>query len=168
MLGLGGLGHLALQFAAKSGYRTVAISSSDAKKDFATKLGAHDYIDGSKGDVGKQLQEMGGAACILLTAPNRKLIPQLMGGLGPLGKLIVLAATDGPVEIDTNSMIGKGLSIAAWPSGQASDCEDTVSFAQVHGVKCMVEKFKLEEANEALEKMEKGQVRFRGVLTPNN
>lgn len=166
--GLGGLGHLALQYANKCGYRTVAISSSDAKKDFAKELGAHDYIDGSKGDLGKQLQDLGGAACILLTAPNKKLIPQLMAGLGPLGKLIVLAATDGPAEIDTNSMIGKGLSISAWPSGQAQDSEDTINFAQVHGIKVMTETFKLEEANEALKKMNEGKIRFRGVLTPNS
>lgn len=130
------------------------------------KLGAHDYIDGSKGDVGEQLQKIGGAACILLTAPNSKLIPQLIAGLGPLGKLVVLAATEGPAEIDTNSMIQKGLSVSAWPSGQVQDSEDTIVFAQVHGVKCMVEKFPLEKANEALEKMEKGDVRFRGVLVP--
>ncbi|KAK5955511.1 hypothetical protein OHC33_003151 [Knufia fluminis] len=166
--GLGGLGHLALQYCAKSGYRTVAISSSSTKKDFATQLGAHDYIDGSKGDIGKQLQDLGGAACILLTAPNSKLIPQLIGGLGPLGKLVVLAATDGPAQVDTNSMIQKGLSVSAWPSGQTQDSEDTIVFARVHDVKCMVEKFPLEKANEALEKMQKGDIRFRGVLTPNN
>jgi len=166
--GLGGLGHLALQYVRQSGYRTVAISSSAAKKDFATQLGAHDYIDSSKGDIGKQLQEIGGAACIVLTAPNSKLIPQLIGGLGPLGKLLVLAATEGPTQLDTNSMISKGLSVSAWPSGHAQDCEDTIIFAKVHSVKCMVEKFPLEQANEALEKMEKGQIRFRGVLTPNN
>jgi len=75
---------------------------------------------------------------------------------------------DGPAEIDTNAMIGKGLSVSAWPSGQAQDSEDTIVFAQVHGVECMVERFPLEQANEALEKMEKGDIRFRGVLTPNN
>jgi len=105
---------------------------------------------------------------VLLTAPNKKLIPQLLGGLGPQGKLVVLAATDGPAELDTNAMIGKGLSVSAWPSGQAQDCEDTLVFARVHGVECMVERFSLEQANEALQKMEKGDVRFRGVLTPNN
>ena len=131
-------------------------------------MGAHGYIDGSKGDVGKQLQELGGAACILLTAPNSKLIPQLVSGLGPLGKLVILAATEGPTSLDTNAMIGKGLSVSAWPSGHAKDSEDTIQFAQVHGVKCMVEKFSLEQANEALEKMEAGHVRFRGVLTPHS
>lgn len=149
------------------GYRTVAISSSDAKKDFAFRLGAHDYIDSSKGSISKQLQDLGGAACILFTAPSKKLIPELVAGLGPLGKLIILAATDGPAELDTNSMIQKGLSVAAWPSGQTQDSEDTISFAQVHGVECMTEVFKLEEANEALKKMNDGKIRFRGVLTPN-
>lgn len=166
--GLGGLGHLALQFASKMGYRTIAISSSAAKKDFAMQLGAHDYIDGSQGDVGQQLQQLGGAACIILTAPSGKLIPALLGGLGPLGKLLILAAAETPSEINTASMIQKGLSIVAWPSGQAADSEDTLSFAQVHGVKCMTEKFKLEEANDAIKKMEAGKIRFRGVLLPNN
>lgn len=164
--GLGGLGHLALQYTSKMGYRTVAISSSDAKRDFATKLGAHDYIDGSKGDVGEQLQKIGGAACIILTAPNSKLIPQLLNGLGPLGKLLIVAAAPEPSEIMTAMMIGKGLSIVAWPSGQAQDSEDAINFAQVHNVNCMVEKFPLDQANEALEHMEKGKVRFRGVLVP--
>ena len=101
--GLGGLGHLALQYANKAGYRTVAISSNASKKDFAMQLGAHDYIDASQGDIGQQLQKLGGASAIIFTAPNEKLIPSLLGGLEPLGKLIILAAA-GPVEIDTASM----------------------------------------------------------------
>jgi len=132
------------------------------------KLGAHDYIDGSKGDVGKQLQDLGGAACILLTAPSSKLIPSLIAGLAPLGKLVILAATEGPVQIETNTMIQKGLSMLSWPSGQSLDCEETINFADVHKVTCMTERFSLEQANDALKKMEDGKVRFRGVLTPNN
>jgi D-arabinose 1-dehydrogenase-like Zn-dependent alcohol dehydrogenase len=163
--GLGGLGHLALQYASKAGYRTVAISSSSDKKEFATQLGAHEYIDASKGHIGEQLQKLGGAACILFTAPNEKLIPSLLSGLGPLGKLIILAAA-GPVEVNTASMIGKGLSIQAWPSGHALDSEEAIAFAQVHGVQCMIEKFPLDKANEAMEKMTSGKVRFRGVLIP--
>ena len=88
------------------GYRTVAISSSGSKKDFAHKLGAHEYIDGSKGDIGEQLQKLGGASCILLTAPSPDLVQPLLGGLGPLGKLVVLAAA-GPGEVSTASMIQK-------------------------------------------------------------
>lgn len=163
--GLGGLGHLAIQYASKMGYRVVAISSSPSKKEFATKLGAHEYIDGSKGDIGKQLKEMGGASAILFTAPNAELIPQLLGGLGPLGKLIILAAA-GPVEINTALMIHYGNSITAWPSGHAQDSEEAIKFAEVHGVKCMIEKFPLEKANEALDHMHSGKVRFRGVLIP--
>ncbi|ETN45081.1 uncharacterized protein HMPREF1541_09957 [Cyphellophora europaea CBS 101466] len=161
--GLGGLGHLAIQYASKMGYRTVAISSSADKKKFASELGAHEYIDTSQGSAGEQLKAMGGASAILFTAPAEKLIPDLLQGLGPLGKLIVLAAA-GPVEINTALMIHYGNSITAWPSGHAQDSEEAISFAETHGVKCMIEKFKFEQANEALEHMNSGKVRFRGVL----
>lgn len=163
--GLGGLGHLALQYTSKMGYRTVAISSSADKKDFAMQLGAHDYIDASKGDIGEQLQKLGGASCIIFTAPNQKLIPSLLQGLGPLGKLLILAAS-APVEVNTASMIQKGLSIQAWPSGHALDSEEAIAFAQVHNVNVMYEKFPLDKANEAIEKMTSGKIRFRGVLVP--
>lgn len=161
--GLGGLGHLALQYANKMGYKVVAISSSADKEDFARKLGAHEYIDGSKGDIGEQLQKLGGAACIIFTAPNPKLIQPLMGGLGPLGKLLILAAA-GPAEINTAAMIGNGLSVVAWPSGHAIDSEEAIDFAMRHGVHCMVETFSLDNANEALQHMLSGKVRFRAVL----
>ena len=128
--GLGGLGHLALQYSSKMGYKTVAISSSADKEQFARDLGAHEYIDGSKGDVGEALQKMGGAACIILTAPNAKLIPSLMTGLGPLGKMLILAAA-GPVEIETSSMIQNGLSIVAWPSGHALDSEEAIEYVSL-------------------------------------
>ncbi|KAK4946691.1 hypothetical protein LTR10_014193 [Elasticomyces elasticus] len=163
--GLGGLGHLALQYTSKMGYRTVAISSSSEKKDFAHQLGAHDYIDGSKEDVGEALKKMGGASCIIFTAPNQKLIPSLLQGLGPLGKLLILAAS-APVEVNTSSMIQLGLSIVAWPSGHALDSEEAIEFARVHDVNVMIEKFPLDKANEALDHMVKGKVRFRGVLVP--
>lgn len=162
--GLGGLGHLALQYANRMGYRVVAISSSADKEKFARDLGAHEYIDGSKGDVGEQLQKMGGAACIIFTAPNPKLVPGLIAGLGPLGKLLVLAAA-GPVEINTSAMLQNGLSVVAWPSGHALDSEEAIDFAMRHNVNCMVEKFKLDDANDALQHMLSGKVRFRAVLT---
>jgi D-arabinose 1-dehydrogenase-like Zn-dependent alcohol dehydrogenase len=162
--GLGGLGHLALQYANKMGYKVVAISSSATKEKFARDLGAHEYIDGSKEDIGQALQKMGGAACIIFTAPNADLIPGLLSGLGPLGKLLILAAA-GPVEIDTAMMIHDGLSIVAWPSGHALDSEEAIDFAMRHKVHCMIERFKLDDANEALDHMLSGKVRFRGVLT---
>jgi D-arabinose 1-dehydrogenase-like Zn-dependent alcohol dehydrogenase len=146
------------------GYRVVAISSSAAKEKFARDLGAHEYIDGSKEDIGQALQKMGGAACIILTAPNGKLIPSLLSGLGPVGKLLVLAAA-GPVEINPSSMIQKGLSIVAWPSGHALDCEEAIDFATRHGVNCMIERFKLDDANEAFNHMLTGKARFRAVIT---
>jgi len=164
--GLGGLGHLALQYTSKMGYKTVAISSSSEKKDFAMQLGAHEYIDASQGDIGEALQKMGGASCIIFTAPNQKLIPPLLQGLGPLGKLLILAAS-APVEVNTASMIRYGLSLVAWPSGHALDSEEAIDFARVHDVNVMIEKFPLDKANEALEKMVAGKVRFRGVLVPN-
>jgi D-arabinose 1-dehydrogenase-like Zn-dependent alcohol dehydrogenase len=162
--GLGGLGHLALQYANKMGFRVVAISSSADKEKFARDLGAHEYIDGSKEDIGQALQKMGGAACVVFTAPNAKLIPPLISGLGPLGKLLVLA-TAGPVEINLTMMIQNGLSVVAWPSGHALDSEEAIDFAMRHGVNCMVERFKLDDANEALQHMLSGKVRFRAVLT---
>ena len=162
--GLGGLGHLALQYTSKMGYRTVAISSSSDKEKFARELGAHDYIDTSQADAGEQLQKLGGAACIILTAPDPKRVPSLMNGLGVLGKLLVLAPV-GLAEIDTVTMIAKGLSVGAWPAGHVLDAEEAISFAQVHRVHCMVEKFPLDRANEALEHMMSGKVRFRCVLT---
>ncbi|KAF4546332.1 alcohol dehydrogenase [Lasiodiplodia theobromae] len=164
--GLGGLGHLAVQYARKMGYRVIVISSSSAKRELAMKLGAHDYVDGSEGDVADQLQKLGGAACIMLTAPNPELIPLLLKGLDPLGKLLIVAAT-GPGCLDTTMMISKGLSIVAWPSGNAKDCKAAVEFAQKHDVSCMVEKFPLSRANQALEHMSSGKVRFRSVLVPD-
>ena len=161
--GLGGLGHLALQFTSKMGFRTVAISSSDSKRKFAKDLGAHDYIDTSQGDVGEQLQKMGGASCIILTAPNPKVVPPLVNGLGIQGKIIILAPV-GEVSINTIPMIGKGLSVGAWPSGHALDSEEAIAFAMTHGVKCMVEKFPFDKANEAMDHMMSGKVRFRSVL----
>lgn len=163
--GLGGLGHLAIQYANKMGYKVAAISSSASKEKFARELGAHYYINTSKEDVSETLQKMGGAACILFTAPAAELIPKLIAGLGSMGKLVILAAAP-PVEINTAAMIAKGLSIVAWPSGHALDAEEAIEFAKVQHVNCLVEKFKLDDANEALQHMVEGKVRFRGVLVP--
>lgn len=161
--GLGGLGHLAVQYASKMGYRTVALSSSDKKKDFAMKLGAHDYLDSSKGKHEEELQKLGGADLIVVTAPNPEIVPPLIYGLAPTGKIVILAPV-GEIKFDTTPMILKGLSVHGWPSGHQLDSQDAIAFAQVHGVKCMIEKFKLEQANEAFEHMTSGKVRFRGVL----
>ncbi|KAI0377526.1 alcohol dehydrogenase [Hypomontagnella monticulosa] len=162
--GVGGLGHLAIQYAAKMGYRTVAISSGDSKRDFALKLGAHVYVDSSKEDPIQALMKMGGAAMIVATAPNAKAISPLVGGLAAGGKLVVLAPV-GPVEFDTGKLVGKGASVHGWPSGHALDSEEAIQFAVDHGVKCMIEKSPLSDAAKALEACYTGKVRFRGVLT---
>ncbi|KAI1424447.1 alcohol dehydrogenase [Xylaria sp. FL1777] len=161
--GLGGLGHLAVQYANKMGYHTVAISSGGAKEQFARQLGAQDYIDASKDDPIKKLQAMGGAAMIVSTAPNPKAISPLIGGLQAGGKLVVLAPV-GPVEFDTGVLVTKGATISGWPSGHALDSEEAIRFSQDHGVKCMIEKFTLDEAAKAMDHCVSGKVRFRGVL----
>ncbi|KAI4196906.1 MAG: hypothetical protein LQ348_002229 [Seirophora lacunosa] len=162
--GLGGLGHLAVQYASKMGYRTVALSSSGAKEKFARDLGATDYIDGSKEDHSEGLQRLGGASLIVATAPDPSILGKLVTGLGVLGKLLILAPC-GEVSVNTIPMIGKGLSVTCWPSGHATDSEEAISFARLHGVKCMIEKFPLEKANEAYEHMLNGKARFRAVIT---
>jgi len=162
--GLGGLGHLAVQYANKMGYRVAAISSGDTKKDFALQLGAHEYIDTSREDPVKALQALGGAALIVSTAPNPNVIGPLIGGLQAAGKLIVLAPV-GPVPFDTGILVTKGVSVSGWPSGHALDSEEAIRFAQTHGVKCMIEKFPLSDVVKAMEHTQSGNVRFRGVLT---
>ncbi|KAF9631117.1 putative alcohol dehydrogenase protein [Lasiodiplodia theobromae] len=162
--GLGGLGHLALQFSRKMGYRTVALSRDDRKKDFALKLGATDYIDASKEDTVEALQKLGGADLIVATAPNPEIIGQLVNGCAAGGKVLIIAPV-GDVVLNTVPMILKGISVHGWPSGHALDSEETIEFARIHGVKCMIEKFPLSKAQEAMDHMLSGKVRFRGVLT---
>jgi D-arabinose 1-dehydrogenase-like Zn-dependent alcohol dehydrogenase len=162
--GLGGLGHLAIQYARKMGYRTVAMSRGTSKKDFATKLGATDYLDTQAHSAAEGLQKMGGAALIVVTAPNPEVISPLLEGLAPRGTLLILTPI-GPVPVNTVSMVIKALSVRGWPSGHALDCEEAIAFANTHGVECMIEKFPLEKANEAMDHMMSGKVRFRAVLT---
>ncbi|KAK8034036.1 alcohol dehydrogenase GroES-like domain-containing protein [Apiospora rasikravindrae] len=161
--GIGGLGHLAIQYASKMGYRVVAISSGSSKRDFARQLGAHEYIDSSAAEPLQRLTEMGGASAIVATAPNPDAIGPLVAGLRPGGKLLVLAAA-GAITVDSNTLLMKAASVVGWPSGNALDSEEAVQFAADHGVQCMVEKFALGDANEAMGHCVSGKVRFRGVL----
>jgi len=162
--GLGGLGHLAIQYARKMGYRTVAVSQSDSKKDFAFELGATDYIDTSKEDAAEALQKLGGASLVVVTAPNPKIMGPLVKGCGPLGKVLILAPV-GDVPVDTVTMITKGVSVHGWPSGHALDSEEAISFAEQQHVKCLIEKFPFDKVEDAVKHMETGKVRFRSVLT---
>ncbi|KAK8058030.1 hypothetical protein PG994_008478 [Apiospora phragmitis] len=161
--GIGGLGHLAIQYASRMGYRVVAVSSGASKRDFAKELGAHDYIDSSADDAVTKLQTMGGAAAIVATAPNPDAIGPMIGGLRVGGKLLVVAAA-GPITVDSNTMLMRAASVVGWPSGHALDAEEAVQFAADHGIKCMIEKFSLGDANQAMEHCVSGKVRFRGVL----
>lgn len=162
--GLGGLGHLAIQYARKMGYRTVALSRGTSKKDFALKLGATDYIDTEAHDAAEELQKLGGAACIAVTAPNPDVITPLLNGLAPGGTLLLWTAI-GPVPVNTVPMVLNALSVRGWPSGHALDSEEAIAFANTHGVECMIETFPLEKVNEAMDHMLSGKVRFRAVLT---
>ncbi|KAF2123159.1 alcohol dehydrogenase [Lophiotrema nucula] len=161
--GLGGLGHLALQYSRRMGYRTVALSTSASKKDFALEFGATDYIDTSKEDAAEALQKMGGAAMIVVTAPNPKIMGPLADGLAPLGKLLILAPA-GEFPVNAATLILKGVSVTGWPAGHALDSEETISFSQIQGVKCMIEKFPFEKALEAIQHTRDGRPRFRTVI----
>lgn len=162
--GLGGLGHLAVQYANKMGYKVVALSSGDKKRDFAAKLGAHEYIDTSKEDPCKKLMELGGASLIVCTAPNAKSIGPLTGGLETGGRVLILAPCGG-VEINSLDLIMKAAGVVGFPSGHALDSEEAIAFTKLHGIRCMVEKFPLKDAQKAFDHMKSGDVRFRAVLT---
>jgi len=162
--GLGGLGHLGVQYANKFGYRTIAISRGADKEKFARELGAHEYVDSSKGPAGAAIKALGGAALIVTTNPHAEQIPELLNGLGPRGKLLVLSLP-GEIPFNFNAMVGRGLSVHSWPAGHAIDMEDAIRFAQLKDIGCLIEKFPLEKANEAYDAMLSGKVRFRSVIT---
>ncbi|KAF2835452.1 GroES-like protein [Patellaria atrata CBS 101060] len=162
--GIGGLGHLAIQYAKKMGYRVVAISSSESKKNLSIQLGASAYVDSSKEDVAEEIQKLGGAAMVVVTAPNPEVFDSLIKACAPKGKVLLLSVA-GEVKINTIPMVLKAISLCGWPSGHALDSEETISFAQNHGVKCMIEKFPLDKANDAVDHLKAGKPRFRAVLT---
>ncbi|GAA5821740.1 hypothetical protein JCM11251_001001 [Rhodosporidiobolus azoricus] len=162
--GLGGLGHLAVQWGNKMGFKVVALSGSASKKELADKLGAHVYVDGSKEDQAKALQELGGAKVIVCTAPNNEIINKLVTGLAPNGQLLVLALS-ADLTVPVAPLITKRLAVRGWPSGSAADSEDTVRFAQATGVKTMIQTFPLEKIQDAYDAMMNGSARFRSVVT---
>lgn len=163
--GVGGLGHLGIQYANRMGFRTLALNRGTDKKPLADKLGAHDYIDTSAGNPAEALQKLGGARVALATAPDAKSISSLVGGLAPDGKLLVVGAAMEPLSISALDLILARRSIQGWPSGTAIDSEDTLRFSALSGVRPMIEKFPLAKVKEGYERMITGKVRFRGVLT---
>lgn len=166
VLGLGGLGHLAVQYAAKLGFETVAIARGTEKGDYARELGAHHYIDSTAENVAERLTALGGAKIVLATVTSGKAMSDAFGGLAVDGKLLVLGITDGPIEINSVQAIMGRRSVQGWPSGVAADSEDTLAFSARSGVRPQIEVYPLDKAAEAYERMLSGKARFRVVLQP--
>jgi D-arabinose 1-dehydrogenase-like Zn-dependent alcohol dehydrogenase len=162
--GIGGLGHLGVQFANKFGFATVAIGRGADKKELALKLGARTYIDSASQDITKELLGLGGARAILATAPDGKAMGNLIDGLGAGGKLVIVGASPDPFAVSSFQLIPTRKSIVGWPSGTSIDSEDTLRFAAANGVRPMIETFALEQAAAGYGHMMSGKVRFRSVL----
>ena len=161
--GLGGLGHLGVQFAARQGFRTVAVNRGRDKEDLARRLGASDYIDSAAEDPAKALQAMGGAKAILATVTDGKAMQAIAGGLGPNGVMMVIGAV-GPLTVNSLDLLAKRASVKGWYSGIARDSEDTLSFSLRNKVASMNEIYPFEKAQEAYQRMMSGKARFRVVL----
>jgi D-arabinose 1-dehydrogenase-like Zn-dependent alcohol dehydrogenase len=162
--GVGGLGHLAVQYASRMGFRTVAISGGKDKEPLARKLGAHHYIDAGSVDPGTELLKLGGAHLVFCTAPSGKAMAPLTAGLKPRGRIFIVAAANDPIPLVSTTLLS-GRSIVGWPSGTSKDSEDTMNFSVLTGVRAMVDTFPLERASEAYERMLANKARFRSVLT---
>jgi len=168
VLGVGGLGHLGVQFASKMGFRTIAIARGPDKEPLARQLGAHHYVDSQTGDVSKALRKLGGAKIVLATATSAEAMAATMGGLAVDGRLIVLGADFKPMPLVTSALIGQRSGIYGWPSGSSIDSEDTMHFSAMTGVRPMTETFPLDKAEEAYERMMSNKARFRVVMTTEN
>ncbi len=167
VLGIGGLGHLGIQYAVKMGFRTVGIARGKDKEPLAKKLGARHYIDSQGQDPAAELMKLGGAKVVLATVTNAKAMGAVLGGLGIGGKLIILGAAAETLEVPPLALLGGRRSIVGWPSGTSIDSQDTLSFSALSGVRPMNEVFPLERAAEGYERMMSGKAKFRVVLTPN-
>jgi alcohol dehydrogenase, propanol-preferring len=163
--GIGGLGHLAIQYAARMGFRTVAISQGSDKQDLARQLGAHEYIDAQRTNAAEGLTKLGGADLVLATAPHGQAIQSTLGGLKPRGKLLIVAAPAEPLGVFVPGLLS-GKAIAGWPSGSSIDSEETLAFSALAGVLPRIEVFPLDQAEQAFAKMLQNRVRFRAVLKP--
>ncbi|MCX5340763.1 alcohol dehydrogenase [Streptomyces atratus] len=166
VLGIGGLGHLGVQYAAAMGFETVAIARGAAKADFAKELGAHHYIDSTADtSVADALQALGGARAVLATAANSGAITATVEGLAPRGELVVIGADPEPLGISPAQLLMSGKVVRGHPSGTAQDVQDTMAFSALHGIRPMTETVPLDGATEAYRKMMSGAARFRMVLT---
>ncbi|HKR78212.1 MAG TPA: alcohol dehydrogenase [Nitrospira sp.] len=165
--GLGGLGHLGIQFASKMGFHTVAIGRGKDKESLALKLGAARYLDTEGVDAAKELTNLGGASVILATAPDSKAMSALIDGLGVGGQLLVVGASADPINVTPVQLIMARRSVRGWPSGTAKDSEDTLNFCALTGVRAMIETLPLDQAAAGYERMMSGKARFRVVVTMN-
>jgi len=163
--GVGGLGHLGIQFANKFGYTVAAVSRGTDNATLARKLGAHHYIDSQASNPAEELKKLGGARVILATAPSGKAMTALFEGLGTNGKMVVVGASMEPIQVTPIQLIGGRKSLQGWPAGTSADSEDTLNFAVLSGVRPMIEKFPLDRANEAYDRMMSGKAEYRVVLT---
>jgi D-arabinose 1-dehydrogenase-like Zn-dependent alcohol dehydrogenase len=164
VLGLGGLGHLAVQYAAKMGLRVAGIARGADKAEFAAQLGAHHYIDSQSQDPAAELVKLGGAKVILATATSAEAMQACMGGLGPRGMFLVVGAVP-KLEVPPLQLIGGNQSVRGWYSGTAIDSQDTLAFSVLTGVRSLNEVYPLARVGEAYERMMSGKARFRVVLT---
>ncbi len=162
--GIGGLGHLALQFARHFGFHVVAISRGKDKEELARRLGAHRYVDTESSNPAEELMKLGGARVIVATAPDSRAMASLIDGLGRDGKLLSIAAAMDPLNVAPARLIGNRRSIQGWPSGTSQDSEDTLNFCALSGIRPMIEEFPLEDAAQGYDRMISGRVRFRAVL----
>jgi D-arabinose 1-dehydrogenase-like Zn-dependent alcohol dehydrogenase len=163
--GIGGLGHLAIQYASKFGYKVVAIGRGSGNAVLAHKLGASIYIDSSDTNAAKELQDLGGAQVVLTTAPSSKAMSSLIDGLGPNGKMIVLGVAFEPIEVTPLQLVSGSRTLQGWATGTPADAEDTLHFSELAGVRPMIESYPLERASEAYARMLSGDAQFRVVLT---
>jgi alcohol dehydrogenase len=163
--GLGGLGHLGVQFAAKLGFETVAIARGSAKQRVAQELGAHHYIDSLAEDVGAALQALGGAKVVLTTVTDSTAMSNTIGGLSHRSELLVVGASPEPIQVSPFALIGGGKKVYGHASGTSRDIEETLRFAALMGVRPMIEQAPLEDAADAVDRMLSGEARFRMVLT---
>jgi D-arabinose 1-dehydrogenase-like Zn-dependent alcohol dehydrogenase len=163
--GIGGLGHLGIQYARQMGFRTVAIGRGADKQALAKKLGAHEYIDNAAGDQAQALQKLGGAHVVLATAPDSKSMSELVNGLAPNGKLLVIGAGPDPLTVTPVQLIIGNKALKGWASGTARDSEDALNFSALSGVRPMIERYPLEKAADGYQQMLSGKARFRAVLT---
>ena len=165
ILGIGGLGHLGVQFAAKGGFNTIAIARGEDKGVLAKELGAHHYIDSTAQNVATELQKLGGANVILSTLTDAASLAVAVNGLAPKGKLIILGVPEKPFQLNTLPLILGERAVLGWPSGTARDSEDTLNFSALTGVKPKIETYPLEQAPEAFDRMMSGKARFRVVIS---